>query len=87
MNYVIFLDQWFSTGGAHPPEGAWTLSKGGASRLQDGRKKTCRNASGWTIITHKQIILLVTFFGKKGLATNVVTFTGVIGDFCGVWKL
>ncbi len=28
-----YLEQWFSTGGAQ------TLSRGGASRLQDGRKK------------------------------------------------
>lgn len=33
------LIQWFSTGEARPPGGAWTLSRGGASSLQDGRKK------------------------------------------------
>ncbi len=33
MSYGDSLAQWFSTGGAR------TLSRGGASRLQDGRKK------------------------------------------------
>ena len=27
------------------------------------------------------------FICQKRLATNLVTFTGVIGDFCGVWRL
>ncbi len=45
-NIIFFLmfalRQWFSTGGARPPGGARTLSRGGASRLQDGRKKNLK---------------------------------------------
>ena len=63
------LYQWFSTGGARPPGEARTLSWGGTSRLQVSREKKkkesrkfppYRNASGWTIITHTQIIPLAT---------------------------
>ena len=28
-NAMYHIRQWFSTGGAHPPGGAWTLSRGG----------------------------------------------------------
>ena len=66
------LNQW------GPPPWGGANSVLGGSRLKDGRGKKkirkkknpansppCQNSSGWTIITHKQIILPTTFFVKS----------------------
>ena len=85
------LAQWFSTGGAHPPRGGRTLSRGVQVGYRMGGKKIPlippMSKCKWLDYYNTQANHTSGdfFFCQKRLPTNLVTFTGVVGDFCGVW--
>ena len=92
------LCQWFLTGGARPPGGARTLSQGARVGYRMGGKKNiwkkkkkitkipftlkCKWLDYYNTQTNHPS---GDFFCQKRLPTNLATFTGVIGNFCGVF--